>query len=160
MRTAPEYLLAIYIAQHRDDPPVAPGELGEMLDRSPAAVTEMCQRLAEDGLVSYEPYDGVTLTESGREEATELHETYVTVSWFFRGVLDLDDHETEAMDWPVWSVRWSPSGWRLRSPVTPGRRVHGGLPIQTRRPPMGTLREGAVLFKTYFRPCEKLIELI
>ncbi|KZX47358.1 MULTISPECIES: metal-dependent transcriptional regulator [Haloarcula] len=98
MRTAPEYLLAIYIAQHRDDPPVAPGELGEMLDRSPAAVTEMCQRLAEDGLVSYEPYDGVTLTESGREEATELHETYVTVSWFFRGVLDLDDHETEAME--------------------------------------------------------------
>ncbi|EMA33582.1 metal-dependent transcriptional regulator [Haloarcula japonica] len=98
MTTAPEYLLAIYIAQHRDDPPVAPGELGEMLDRSPAAVTEMCQRLAEDDLVSYEPYEGVTLTESGREEATELHETYVTVSWFFRGVLDLDDHETEAME--------------------------------------------------------------
>jgi len=98
MKTAPEYLLAIYIAQHRDEPPVAPGELGEMLDRSPAAVTEMCQRLAEEDLVSYEPYDGVTLTESGREEAAELHETYVTVSWFFRGVLDLDDYETEAME--------------------------------------------------------------
>lgn len=98
MRTAPEYLLAIYIAQHRGDLPVAPGELGEMVDRSPAAVTEMCQRLAEDGLVSYEPYDGVALTESGHEEAAELHETYVTVSWFFRGVLDLDDHETEAME--------------------------------------------------------------
>ena len=98
MSTAPEYLLAIYIAQHRDEPPVAPGELGEMLDRSPAAVTEMCQRLAAEGLVSYEPYEGVTLTEPGREEAAELHETYVTVSWFFRGVLDLDDHETEAME--------------------------------------------------------------
>ncbi|KAA9399951.1 metal-dependent transcriptional regulator [Haloarcula sp. CBA1130] len=98
MSTAPEYLLAIYIAQHRDEPPVAPGNLGEMLDRSPAAVTEMCQRLAAQGLVSYEPYDGVTLTEAGHEEASELHETYVTVSWFFRGVLDLDDHETEAME--------------------------------------------------------------
>ncbi|EMA11412.1 iron (metal) dependent repressor, DtxR family [Haloarcula vallismortis] len=98
MRTAPEYLLAIYIAQHRDEPPVAPGELGEMLDRSPAAVTEMCQRLAEEGFVTYEPYDGVTLTPSGREEAAELHEAYVTVSWFFRGVLDLDDHEAEAME--------------------------------------------------------------
>ena len=98
MSTAPEYLLAIYIAQHQSEPPVSPGELGEMLDRSPAAVTEMCQRLAEDDLVTYEPYDGVTLTESGREEATELHETYVTVSWFFRGVLDLDDYETEAME--------------------------------------------------------------
>lgn len=98
MSTAPEYLLAIYIAQHRDEPPVSPGDLGGMLDRSPAAVTEMCQRLAAEGLVAYEPYEGVTLTESGREEAAELHETYVTVSWFFRGVLDLDDHETEAME--------------------------------------------------------------
>ncbi len=62
MSTAPQYLLAIYIAQHRDGPPVSPGTLGEMVDRSPAAVTEMCQRLAERGLVSYEPYDGVTLT--------------------------------------------------------------------------------------------------
>lgn len=98
MKTAPEYLLAIYIAQHRNEPPVAPGDLGQMLDRSPAAVTEMCQRLAEQGLVTYEPYNGVTLTESGREKATELHQTYVTVSWFFRGVLDLDDYETEAME--------------------------------------------------------------
>ncbi|KOX93632.1 metal-dependent transcriptional regulator [Haloarcula rubripromontorii] len=98
MSTAPEYLLAIYIAQHRDEPPVAPGKLGELLDRSPAAVTEMCQRLAEEDLVTYEPYEGVTLTETGREEAAELHEAYVTVSWFFRGVLDLDDHETEAME--------------------------------------------------------------
>jgi len=98
MSSAPQYLLAIYIAQHRDEPPVSPGDLGGMVDRSPAAVTEMCQRLADEGLVSYEPYEGVTLTESGREEAAELHETYVTVSWFFRGVLDLDDHESEAME--------------------------------------------------------------
>ncbi|ELZ97444.1 iron-dependent repressor [Haloferax mediterranei ATCC 33500] len=58
----------------------------------------MFQRLADDGLVSYEPYDGVTLTESGRKHTAQLHETYVTVSWFFRGVLELDDYETEAME--------------------------------------------------------------
>lgn len=98
MSTAPQYLLAIYIAQHRDEPPVPPRVLTEMLGRSPAAVTEMCQRLADEGLVSYEAYEGVTLTESGRETAAELHETYVTVSWFFRSVLDLDDYETEAME--------------------------------------------------------------
>ncbi|QLH78035.1 metal-dependent transcriptional regulator [Halosimplex rubrum] len=98
MSGVPQYLLAVYIAEHRRSPPVPPGVVAEMLDRSPAAATEMCQRLAEDGLVSYEAYEGVTLTDSGRERAAQLHETYVTVSWFFRGVLDLDEYETEAME--------------------------------------------------------------
>jgi DtxR family Mn-dependent transcriptional regulator len=98
MKEAPQYLLAIYIAQHRHEPPISSGVIAEMLGRSPAAVTEMCQRLGENGLVTYEPYEGVTLTDSGREQATTLHETYVTVSWFFRGVLELDDHESEAME--------------------------------------------------------------
>jgi len=98
MNGSPQYLLAIYIAQHRHDPPIPPGVIAEMLDRSPAAVTEMCQRLAENGVVSYEPYEGATLTESGRERAMALHESYVTVSWFFRRVLELDDCESEAME--------------------------------------------------------------
>jgi DtxR family Mn-dependent transcriptional regulator len=58
----------------------------------------MCQRLAADDLVTYEAYEGATLTESGRERAEQLHETYVTVSWFFRSVLELDDYESEAME--------------------------------------------------------------
>lgn len=98
MNRTPQYLLAIYIAQHRDEPPVPPGELAELLDRSPATVTEACQRLAGQGLVAHEPYEGVTLTETGEARAADLHEAYVTVSWFFRHVLDLDDHETEAME--------------------------------------------------------------
>jgi len=98
MSNRQQYLLAIYIAQHRDGPPVSPGVLADSLDRSPATVTEMCQRLADDGLVSYEAYEGVRLTEAGRERAAELHEAYVTVSWFFRSVLDLDEYESEAME--------------------------------------------------------------
>ncbi len=93
-----QYLLATYIAEHRSGPPVSPGDLAEMLDRSPASATEMCQRLAEKRVVAYEPYEGVRLTESGRERAADLHEAYVTVSWFFRSVLDLEDHEAEAME--------------------------------------------------------------
>ena len=38
------------------------------------------------------------LTDVGRERAAELHETYVTVSWVFRSILDLEDHEAEAMN--------------------------------------------------------------
>ena len=97
MTGAPQYLLAIYIAKHRQDPPVSFGVVADVLDRSPASVTEMCQRLDEQGLVVHEPYEGVTLTDEGRERAVDLHETYVTLSWFFRDVLELDDYEEEAM---------------------------------------------------------------
>jgi DtxR family Mn-dependent transcriptional regulator len=93
-----QYLLAIYIAENRQSPPVPFGTIAERVDRSPAAVTEMCQRLDDRGLVTYRPYGGVTLTDSGRETATDLHQRYVTLSWFFREVLELTDHETEAMD--------------------------------------------------------------
>jgi len=91
------YLLALYIAEHRRSPPVSPGPIADLLDRSPAATTGMFQRLDDAGLVDHEPYEGATLTPAGREAAAELHETYVTLSWFFRDVLELDDPEREAL---------------------------------------------------------------
>jgi DtxR family Mn-dependent transcriptional regulator len=97
MSRTDQYLLAIYIAGHRAEPPVPPGDIAAMLDRSPSAVTEMCQRLDADGLVEYEAYEGATLTDVGRSRATACHQSYVTLSWFFRSVLELDDYEMEAM---------------------------------------------------------------
>jgi DtxR family Mn-dependent transcriptional regulator len=98
MTQTAQYLLALYIAEQRRSPPIPTGHLAEMLDRSPAATTEMLQRLEADGFVTREPYQGVTLTDAGRERGRELHETYVALSWFFRSVLDLDAHEREAME--------------------------------------------------------------
>lgn len=92
-----QYLLALYIAQHRGSGRVSPSRVGELIDRSPATVIEAFRAFEEDGLVEYESYDGATLTESGRVRATELHETYVTLSWFFRRTLDLEDYEKEAL---------------------------------------------------------------
>jgi DtxR family Mn-dependent transcriptional regulator len=97
MTGAPQYLLAVYILGHRNEEPIRTNAVAEALDRSPATVTETFKRLDEAGLAEYEPYEGATLTAAGRERAAELHETYVTVSWFFRSVLDLDDYETQAM---------------------------------------------------------------
>ncbi|VTT86539.1 iron-dependent repressor [Halorubrum sp. DM2] len=93
-----EYLLALYIAEHRSSPPVPPGRIADAVGRSPAATTEMLQRLERRGLVAREPYDGVALTDAGRERAEDRHEAYVALSWFFRDVLGLDAHEREAME--------------------------------------------------------------
>jgi len=96
MTAESEFLLALFILEQQSSPPVSSGDLATLLDRSPAATTEMIQRLEAEDLVSYEPYEGVSLTTLGREQAEALHETYVTLSWFFRAVLDLDTYEREA----------------------------------------------------------------
>lgn len=97
MTAESEFLLALFIAEQQSAPPISSGQLAVALDRSPAATTEMIQRLETKGLVENEPYKGAKLTTSGREQAEALHDTYVTLSWFFRSVLDLDTHEREAM---------------------------------------------------------------
>jgi DtxR family Mn-dependent transcriptional regulator len=98
MSGADQYLLAIHIETERTGAPVASGAIAERVDRSTPSVTEMLQRLDERGLVSYEPYEGATLTDAGRDRASDLHESYVTLSWFFRSVLGLESHEAEAME--------------------------------------------------------------
>ncbi|QCS45025.1 metal-dependent transcriptional regulator [Natrinema versiforme] len=98
MTGAPHYLLVLYLAERRDSPPVSPGHVADAVDRSPAATTEMLQRLESRGLVTYEPYEGATLTPAGRDAAEELYETYTTLSQFFHDVLELDEYEREAME--------------------------------------------------------------
>jgi len=98
MSDADQYLLAVYIESQRSDPPITSGAVADRLDKAPPSVTEMLQRLDDRGLVTYEPYEGVTLTNAGGDRATDLHESYVTLSWFFRSILELETHETEAME--------------------------------------------------------------
>jgi DtxR family Mn-dependent transcriptional regulator len=94
----PQYLLGLYVAEHRESPPVSPGVVAEMVGRSPATVIEAFRRFEAEGYLAYEPYEGATLTEAGRRRGERLHESYVVLSWFFRSVLDLEDYETEAME--------------------------------------------------------------
>lgn len=93
-----QYLLVLYVAEQRRSAPVPSGVVAEGVGRSPAATTEMLQRLEERGLVTHEPYEGATLTDEGHETAEGLYETYVTLSRFFRDVLDIEDYHEEAME--------------------------------------------------------------
>ncbi|MCO8265697.1 metal-dependent transcriptional regulator [Haloferax sp. AB510] len=96
---APQYLLTLYIAEREDgeETPISPGYVADALDRSPPAATERLQNLDAKGLVRYEPYEGATLTDEGRDVAEELYDTYRILSRFCRDVLGVDDHEDEAM---------------------------------------------------------------
>jgi DtxR family Mn-dependent transcriptional regulator len=80
MSGADLYLLTVYMESQRGEPPVASGVVADRLDKSPPSVTEIVQRLDDQGLVVYEPYEGATLTDAGRERGTDLHQSYVTLS--------------------------------------------------------------------------------
>ena len=66
-----EYLEAIH-AFNETGEPAKTTELAEKLAVSPPSVTEMLKRLAEDGLVEYEPYKGATLTGKGMAYAERI----------------------------------------------------------------------------------------
>lgn len=68
--TAPveDYLKAIY-AIGRGTGAAATTEIAQRLALAPASVSGMVRRLAEQGLLAYERYHGVKLTESGRRAA-------------------------------------------------------------------------------------------
>ncbi|CAG0931615.1 Iron-dependent repressor IdeR [Planctomycetaceae bacterium] len=68
--TAPveDYLKAIY-AFERDSGAAATNDIAQHLSIAPASVSGMVQRLADQGLVSYERYRGVRLTAAGRRAA-------------------------------------------------------------------------------------------
>lgn len=64
-----DYLKAIYALETRLDGPVPTTGLAERLGVTSGSVSGMLRRLAELGLVSHEPYRGVTLTDEGRRIA-------------------------------------------------------------------------------------------
>jgi DtxR family Mn-dependent transcriptional regulator len=65
-----EYLAEIYRLQE-DSPTVSTTSLAERLEVSPPAVPRMLKRLKSGGYVKHIPYQGVELTERGREEALQ-----------------------------------------------------------------------------------------
>lgn len=66
-----EYLQAIYRLE-AEQAPVSTNALATSLDLAPASVTGMVRKLHQQGLVNHMPYQGVTLTQEGRQEALRL----------------------------------------------------------------------------------------
>jgi len=66
---------------------VSTQDLSIRLDVRPASVTGMIQRLAEQGLVSHEPYRGVRLTDDGRRVALEMLRHHRLLETYLKQVL-------------------------------------------------------------------------
>jgi DtxR family Mn-dependent transcriptional regulator len=97
MERVEQYLVALHVLDAADRR-VRTGRLASALGKSPAAATEMVERLADADLVEHEPYAGVRLTSAGARRAAERYETYETLFRFCRDVLDIEDAEREALE--------------------------------------------------------------
>ncbi len=68
-------------------------ELASFMGVSPASVSEMVKVLAKEGLVSYEKYKGVALTDKGMPYARQIRKKHHVVERFLTDYLNVD-HKT------------------------------------------------------------------
>ena len=97
-RSAARYLLAIAEESAGGTDRVSTGDLRERLDVSAASVTEMVSKLADSGLVDYEKYAGVRLTDRGEAIATRIGWRFCVVSTFFEESLEMGLDDETAFD--------------------------------------------------------------
>lgn len=95
--TVEDYLKTILLEQ-RDDPRalVGMGRIATVMELAPGTVTSMVKTLAASGLVSYEPYSGVRLTDSGRELALHVLRRHRLIELFLVRVLGMDWSEVHS----------------------------------------------------------------
>ncbi len=71
-QTEENYLKAIFKLSEKEEKPASTNAIAAEMNTSAASVTDMLRRLAEKGLIHYEKYRGVALTEKGSKLATGL----------------------------------------------------------------------------------------
>jgi len=68
-----DYLKVVYKLEEREgSPPVSTGDVAQAMEVSPASASNMIKRLDDLGFLTYEAYDGATLTDPGRTVALEV----------------------------------------------------------------------------------------
>jgi DtxR family Mn-dependent transcriptional regulator len=83
-----EYLEAMYTLT-RGDEPATTSAISRRLKISPASVTEMVKKLADNGYLNYSPYQGVTLTPKGHEIAEKMARKHRLLERFLHDVLKI-----------------------------------------------------------------------
>ena len=80
---------------------MATNTLAERLGVAPASVTNMIKKLADQNLVQYEPYQGVNLTNAGREIALRVIRNHRLVELYLVEVLGVpwDQVHAQAENW-------------------------------------------------------------
>ncbi|MGD0816866.1 MAG: metal-dependent transcriptional regulator [Methanomassiliicoccales archaeon] len=88
-----EYLETIWELTQRGGP-AKTTDIASELKVSPASVTEMIQKLAEEGYVLYEKYKGVTLTEEGNRIGAKIKRRHRLLERFLVDILGVSNEKS------------------------------------------------------------------
>jgi DtxR family Mn-dependent transcriptional regulator len=86
---AENYAKAIYELQGKDARAVRTTDVAHRLGVTPASASGMLRRLADEGVVSYEPYHGARLTPDGERIALEMIRHHRLIELFLAEVLGM-----------------------------------------------------------------------
>jgi DtxR family Mn-dependent transcriptional regulator len=95
--TVEDYLKCILLEQQRDpEALVSMRRISAALTVAPGTVTAMMKTLADSGLLAYEPYSGVRLTDSGRQLALHVLRRHRLIELFLVRVMGMDWSEVHS----------------------------------------------------------------
>jgi DtxR family Mn-dependent transcriptional regulator len=95
--TVEDYLKCIYFeARDASGELVSTGRIATAMGVAPGTVTAMMKTLTDSGLVRYEPYAGVSLTEAGRKLAAHVLRRHRLVELFLVEIMGMDWSEVHA----------------------------------------------------------------
>lgn len=95
--TVEDYLKCILLEQQRaPESLVTMGQIAAALAVAPGTVTAMVKTLADSGLVNYEPYSGVRLSEHGRQLAAHVLRRHRLIELFLVKVMGMDWSEVHS----------------------------------------------------------------
>ena len=80
-KTIEDYVELVYIIQNKKEK-VHTSDIASAFNINPASVTEIFQKLSDEGYINYEKYTGVTLTEKGRKIAMNTKKKHETLKNF------------------------------------------------------------------------------
>ena len=89
-----EYLKTIYILKNTQKD-IRVTDIAKKLDKSKASVNKAINLLKNDGLIDYEPYGQIKLTEKGETEAIKIIEAYDIVKLFLTDILNANKENVD-----------------------------------------------------------------
>ena len=89
-----EYLKVIYILKNTKKD-IRVTDIAKKLDKSKASVNNAINLLKNDGLIDYEPYGQIKLTEKGETEAIKIIEAYDIVKLFLTDILNANKENVD-----------------------------------------------------------------
>lgn len=90
-----EYLKVIYLLEQNENG-ARVTDIAQKLKRTKPTVNYAINNLKEEGLVNYETYGNITLTDLGKKQARKILEAYDIVYIFLQEILKLDKNKAES----------------------------------------------------------------